>query len=321
MDVLIISILLVSLLILVTLLVGAGVIIVKEARAKDALPSKGYYYHDNYLNFELIIPEGWVVAAPEESRIREIVQSITDGVVWDMRYHKLTQEVVPIALIQKIPESVKDADREKKLKYAKFMTLGFRGSDEDYSYLQDTEKLKQDFKTLLEKLEHKDVEIIEVTNLGLKGDKELTGILLKAVATYDDIKINYVQYYEPAGKNIMFVTYGSLADFKEQIKDIRKVLKYLVYLPGGVTAPAAIQEEMKKRGLPAEGGTLVPLDPNEIVVEVDDDHDEDGERDKDDTVWTPLDLDALNKNDDGGSGEDATSGGDAKGVGETSEGE
>lgn len=205
---------------------------VKADEAKKALNQ----YYDENLNFSVTIPDKWQAASPDGDHIFDVVRKVTGGILFDMRLHSLTEEVVPLALVEN--------SQEKGKKYAKYMTLAFRGSDEKYSYLQDKIKLMDEFKKLLKKTGHTDIKVDEVKDV---KDEEFFGILLKGSAKMKNRKIHYYQYYEPAGANILIITYGTTKDPEKGIDDIKEVLKTLVYYEGGEFLPTPFQEEMIKQ--------------------------------------------------------------------------
>lgn len=220
---------------IVTLLGFLGVMLVlllnlqKEAEATQA----GDEYYDDLLNFTLKIPHGWEGAKPDEHHVKEVVREVTGGILFDMQLHSLTDELVPLALIMQPEEGSEDP-------FAKFMTLAFRGSDDEYTYLDDKVKLMDDFKALLKSSEHTDIKVKEVKEI---NNSKLSGIIIDATAKLADQKIHYVQYLEPAGANIMAVTYGSTIK-SNGVKDITTVLDTLIYHEGGEFAPTPIQEDM-----------------------------------------------------------------------------
>lgn len=240
----------------------------------------GMFYYDNYLNFSMIIPEGWQAAAPEDTDLRQIVLNVTGGVTWDMEHHRLPREVVPLALVQETPRNFHELSQEERLSNAKFMTFAFKGADSGYSYLRDHGKLQEDFKALLETLDHTNVEVVETINMGTQtNDPDLVGVLLRATAMIDNYNVNYTQYLEAAGSNILIVTYGSIYDFEDQLDDIRTILNTLVYLPGGQYALPDEKQYMQEN-FPEHSAELIPLNPGSAIVEIDPhdgNHDHDGD--------------------------------------------
>jgi hypothetical protein len=193
----------------------------------------GDAYYDELLNFNLTIPHNWQGAKPDEAHVKEVVREITGGILFDMKLHSLTDELVPLALI--VPPEVGSKDP-----FAKFMTLAFRGTDDEFAYLQDKVKLMDDFKSLLKSMEHTDIKVKEIKDI---KNEELFGIMLEGSAKLKDQTIYYTQYLEPAGANIMIVTYGSTIK-DEGVKDITTILSTLIFNEGGEFLPTPLQEEM-----------------------------------------------------------------------------
>lgn len=216
----------------------SGVFIVYRAFSSQEIFHDADYYYNEDLNFSFYVPHGWELAAPEGDEVKSVVKEVTGGVLFDMMYHRLTKEIVPLAMVQKPTDG--------KIQYAKFMTFAFRGADDEYSYLNDKEKLKGDFKKLLEETEHKSVNILSAEDY---KKEMMNGVLLKATATFEGENVNYIQYLEPAGKNILIVTFGAIKSHEESLKELEEILSTLKYHEGGVTAPPSIQKDMVEDSL------------------------------------------------------------------------
>lgn len=188
--------------------------------------SNGRDYVDKALNFTVNVPYSWEVSTPDSKNLEKEVAKTTGGVLFNMRLHALDKELVPLALIQPDPNSKS---------FSKIMTMAFRGSDINYSYLNDKKALKKDFKTLLKKLGNKDLHVSAVDPI---STEYLKGFIVSGYGTLDKRKISYVQYFEPAGANIMSITYGTIGDSSEALDDIERITRSLVYFEGGEFTPS-----------------------------------------------------------------------------------
>lgn len=188
--------------------------------------TNGRDYVDKALNFTLNVPYTWEVQAPDSKAVEEEVSKVTGGVLFNMRLHALQKELVPLALVEPDPNS--------KL-FKKIMTISFRGSDINYSYLNDSVTLMKDFEKLLKKLGNKKVKVTSVEPI---SEEYMKGFLIRGSGVLDKKNVSYVQYYEPAGANIMTITYGTTGDSDDAIDDINRITRSLVYLEGGEFNPS-----------------------------------------------------------------------------------
>lgn len=195
--------------------------------AKSEQQIVGYEHYNKDLNFYLTIPYEWQTVKLDADLIDKAVKKATGGVTFDMSLFSLKDEIVPLTLLVTVPE---DDDRP----FSKFMTFAFNGSDQNFSRLADTDSLKKDFKVLLESLDHKNVKVESVENISTDS---IFGVLLKGNATLEGTKIQYYQYHEPAGANILTLTYGSTEKTKEKkvITEIANLLSSLTYFSGGAS--------------------------------------------------------------------------------------
>jgi hypothetical protein len=190
----------------------------------NAMTAGSQSYYDQNMNFSLVVPAKFSIATPDPEETAEEVQKVTGGVLFDMKYHTLSKELVPVALVENA--------RSTDVTYDSFMTLAFRGADAEYTYMQDQVKIMDDFKTLLKSMDHTDIKVSSVENYS-KGD--LRGVLLRGSGVLKEKSIKYLQYFEPAGKNMLIVTYGYVGGSeKEALNDIDKVIGSLIYQEGGV---------------------------------------------------------------------------------------
>jgi hypothetical protein len=185
--------------------------------------SLGDPYSDPLMNFNMIIPHEWEIGNPDQDKEKEVVQKVTGGILFDMKYHSLPEEIVPVALVQHPIDGNTD--------FSKFLTLAFRGSDRNYSYLQDKVKLMDDFKSLLTSMEHSDILVDEVTDF---KSGTLKGTLLRGSGVLKGQKVYYNQYFEPAGANILTVTLGYVDKKLDAVKTMESVLVSLKYQEGGL---------------------------------------------------------------------------------------
>lgn len=215
-------------------------------------------YHDNYLNFSMDIPNSWEVRNPEPESVKEAVVKATGGLVFDIMHNVLNTELVPLALVHTPKGEGLSEDARKK--GMKFLTLAIRGSDKDYSYLRDNLVLMDNFKEMLTNLEFKDVKILEASSMeGKSNNNGLWGTMIKATAVQDGVAVNYLQYFEAVGNNILIVTYGSSASHNEGIKEIGDLLNTLVFHEGAVILDEESKEELSNKPLPEQQGSLTPL--------------------------------------------------------------
>jgi hypothetical protein len=203
-------------------------------------PTTGVQYYNESLNFSVMVPTGWQYGTPNDVRVKEESKALTGGILFDMRYYALTKELVPITMIQKSPTGNKDD-------FVKFMTLAFTGSDRNYLYLQDKVKLMDDFKAYMTELKHTDIVISSVEDV---NSTKLHGIVLYAAGTLSGKRINYIQYFEPAGANILTATYGYTGKvMKKPLKDLEYVVGSILYLQGALDMGTKSDEDIAKDGL------------------------------------------------------------------------
>lgn len=239
---------------------------VQTDKAKEL---QGYTYYDNYMNFSLTIPEQWSVTNPDTKSVKDTVFKATDGVLFDMIYHTLPKEVVPLSLV-----TSRTTDNKKaKLRSTKFFTMAFRGSSEGHPYLADLTNVMDDLKAMLNALQYSDIKIIDTVDLTKTGDKDLSGILVKASANVGDgVIVNYLQYLEPAGSNIMVATYGSTKSHKKGLEDIKEILSTLRYYEGGQSWTPSDVQAYKEEPKPEAQSTLTSNDPNRTIEAVEGGH-------------------------------------------------
>lgn len=271
-----------SVLVFLVILSGVAISYGEEIRAAFTKKSNidistGYEYYDNYMNFSMVIPGEWAVTNPDSAIIKEEVPKLTNGVLYDVTYHRLSKEVVPVTLVQQSSED--DLSQEERLKKARFITMAVRPSDATHSYTKNLVNLMDHLKGMLESLDYSDVKIHEAfdTRTLKKGSgyDDMQGVLIHASALVSGVTINYTQYIEPVGANLLIFTYGSTNTFKDQLEGLRSLLGYLVFHPGGQFWTPADKEQYIAQGLPTQQSTLTPLDPNHSIT-MDDDGDAGG---------------------------------------------
>lgn len=183
---------------------------------------RGYNLYDKDLRISFYMPYSWDSVVPKEDEIYKVAKSSSGNAIFDIMVHPLKEEVVPFAF------SRGEKKKEEGM-YPTFMTMAFRGADEEYSYLKDKMKLGDDFKALLKGMKHSDIKLLSVENKTTGG---YNGIILKGKGTYNKEKITYTQYFEPVGANIMVITHGT-TDGSSGDKDILTLLKDLKVMPLG----------------------------------------------------------------------------------------
>lgn len=216
--------------------VFAGVIWITSALfvESEAFPAGEKFYESN-LNLTVNVPHGWEIATPDEENVKETVREATKGLLFDTRAHTLKEEVVAAALV------LQPTDLNAKNNFAKFLTIAFRGSNTEHTYLDDEIKLMDQFKSLLTTTGHTDVKVLDVeedTNFNSGG------VIIRGTAILQEQKIKYIQYFEPAGANLLVVTYGTTKGFNEGIKDIGQMLNSLQYHDGDVFVPDSYKNEI-----------------------------------------------------------------------------
>lgn len=207
----------------VLLVVGVGYIAYQLTDKAEA--SNGRDYVNKPLNFTMNVPYSWEVEAPDTKAVEDEVSKTTGGVLFNMRLHALRKELVPVVLVQPDPEN--------KL-FKKIMTVAFRGSDINYSYLNDSKTLKADFGKLLKQLGNKKIEVSSVEPI---NEEYMKGFYIRGKGVLDKKKVSYLQYFEPAGANIMSITYGTTGESDDALEDINRITRSLVYLEGGEFTP------------------------------------------------------------------------------------
>lgn len=177
-------------------------------------------YTDTDLNFRIAIPHGWQAAKPEVENVKKAVFDETKGkVAFDMYEHSLGKEVVPIAIL--------NADSDSK-SFAEFATLSFRGSESEFGYLSDLVNIKDDVKSLLESSDNKEVEVYDVAETTISDT--FTGVLVKARAIFELEEVEYYVWYEPAGANLLTITYGATGmKEKEMMKSLEFIIGGIIY--------------------------------------------------------------------------------------------
>lgn len=251
---------------------GTALFLYKVSKDSPVTLKNGLSYYDYYLNFSMIIPGDWQVANPDSEFIKEIVPKQTGGLLYDIRHHRLDREVVPITLVQHPDDP--NIDKETKLSGARFMTMAIRPSDTNHSYLNDMMALGDQLKQMLESLNYSDVTIEEIIDTRYQPEGSLYdgmyGVVVHAKALVDGVWVNYTQYFEPAGANILIFTFGSTYGHDQQVKDIKTLTEYLVFHEGGQAWTPADREAFLAEGFPENQSSLTPLDPNQSVVMVED---------------------------------------------------
>lgn len=201
----------------------------------DTLEERSTYaYYDEALNFSMQIPQEWALAKPDEEMTQQVVNEVTGGLLFDMLVNPLTSELVPVALTT---EPVKDKP------ISKFVTMAFKGSDSEYSYLKDKVKLMDDYMALLKGLKHTNIKVANVEDI---ETDTLSGILLTGTAKLDGEKIYYTQYFEEAGSNTLTITHGTSNKKDSGVEDISELLASLSYHQGDAYLPTPIKETIQK---------------------------------------------------------------------------
>ena len=191
-------------------------------------------YYDENLNFSLDIPKEWTINEGNKSAIKTQVLNDSSGMNFDLSKYPLSKEVVPLALIKK-PE-----DKNAKV-LDKYMTIAFKPTKEqDFTELDDKLQILDDFKSMLVKLKHTDV---KVTSVKENRTGEMNGVLARATGLLKNTPMVYYQYFEPAGRNILVITYGSSHPDADHIGDINKILKNLHYYNASGLNPDGIGTE------------------------------------------------------------------------------
>lgn len=203
-----------------TVLVGAyGMYAMTTAIANTP---RGYNVYDKNLRISFYMPYDWNTVVPKGDEIYDVAKASSDNTLFDLMVHPLKEEVVPFAF------SRGEKEKEDEM-YPSFMTMAFRGADEEYTYMKDKLKLGDDFKALLKGMKHTDIEVLSVENKTTDG---FNGILLTGEGKYNKQKITYTQYFEPVGANIMIITHGTTSKLSGA-GDIKSLLKDLQVMPVG----------------------------------------------------------------------------------------
>jgi len=244
----------------------------KEKKHQEYLDTMTYYDED--LNFSILLPENWGFARPQADAIKKLVDQVNRGVLWDMSLHKLPHEVVPLVFIKL--DGTEDTQLTEDKLFVESMTLMFRGFQEKDDPIWDQLKLMDDFKSVLTEIGLLNVEIVEVADLAKVGDPFLEGTVVKARASIaDGTKVNFMQYYELVGKNVLIVTVGTKDDFDIQLSYVRELLKGLLFHRGGVLSPERLErivKEEQQETQPDESslGTDINPDPDVEYVPYED---------------------------------------------------
>lgn len=182
----------------------------------------GRSYYDPDLNFSLTLPFGWDVATMSRQTENQVVSQSTGGLAFGMAQFSLIKPIAPLTLY--IPSS------SPSLPYSKYMIISFQGSDQNYSFLQNPVTLVSDFQSNLAGLGQKDVAVSQVK---LFNNSAMHGILLQGTAKLKTTLIHYYRYFEPAGANILTITYSSTGTGANAISTISQLLTSLIYYQGG----------------------------------------------------------------------------------------
>ena len=222
-------------------------------------------YFDENLNFGVDIPSKWAVGVPQKDSIKEIVQESTSGLTFDTSYATLTQEIVPLSLIQQDPTG--------KFPYKRMMIVSMFGHENPNEYMNDKGKMEEEFKAILQELGHEGIRIEKVEDA---YNGTLNGVILYAKSFFEGKKMHYIHYTERLDKNILRILYGS-TDVIKKPKELEEFMSTFVMYE------TDILEQLMEQGInpeDLESNTINPSGEKDLSEHdhdhADHDHDEDG---------------------------------------------
>lgn len=231
-------------------------------KAKEEQEVTGFYHYDDDLNFSVVIPDKWAFETPQKEMIQRMVDVENQGVLWDMTLHKLPHGVVPLVMMKEevvINDQGEEVLLEENKAFVDFMTLAFRGFEEEDDPILDQLALMDNFKEMLTAVGLENITIEEVVDGMMSHDAKLPGVYVKASADAENARVNYVQYSEYVGRNVLVVASGSTVDFDTQIKNIEELVTTVYLHRGGVVDEERvkkIQERLTEENLGTD------IDPN-----------------------------------------------------------
>lgn len=207
---------------------GVTVYLVNRPSSKPVVGGTSSTYYDKYLNLSLNVPSGWYIAKMPSSVESNAVVTSTGGLTFDMGQFSLNKDIAPFTLYK--------PSYSGNYPYSKFMIFDFRGSDQTYSYLSNPVNLIDGFESDLRGLGETNIKVSKVTSI---SNSVLRGILLKGSASIKGHIFDYYRYFEPAGANILTITYGYVGTSNNTfISDISNALSSLVYYTGSSFTPS-----------------------------------------------------------------------------------
>lgn len=180
-------------------------------------------YEDPSVNFVVVPPGTWTASIPSRTNVEKVVQDTTKGGRFDVTRYKLTDEIVPVVLVENAKSS-----EEQGVAGSSYISIALRGFDSSKDRLYDKKYCEEYLGALLEELDSENIKYTSTEEL-TKG--YFNGTLVKAEAEDKGVKVYYAQYQEIVGNNVMTLTFGTTKrdlDGKEYIKDTLKYLRFKV---------------------------------------------------------------------------------------------
>ncbi len=176
-------------------------------------------YEDPSVNFYIIPPDGWTVTTPDRTSVEKVIRESSNKGKFDVTLHKLTEEIVPIVLLEDVKGST-----EKGIQGSSFITVALRGYDKDRDRLYDKEFSKEYLGSLLNKLGVEDIKYEPVKKV---KKSNLNGYVVKAKGVDTKVPVYYAQYQEIVGQNILTLTFGTTVEDEDAIEYLKDTSKYL----------------------------------------------------------------------------------------------
>lgn len=173
-------------------------------------------YYDEGLNYGFTYPKYYDVYEPSQAKKKQTLNALTTGMNFNLNDFKLKKEILSVAL---------KSNAEQKGN--KILTVAFIPSqDESYSELDDKENLLDEMLQLIKGLKGEEGKIDYIKD---KTDDGFAGVEIKAQGKIGKTSKVFYQYREPAGKNILVVTYSSDKAYDSWSKDIETFVSDLKY--------------------------------------------------------------------------------------------
>lgn len=171
-------------------------------------------FMDTNLNYSVNIPTYWQQNEDiDMETVEKSITSVTGGLAFDFFKHELKDDVISFSAFV-YPEDTKSPVMKK--------LLTISGNGVSNVSLDNSVKVMSDLKNNLKGIGMEDVKVEYVK------DKEYIegtiGVLAKATAVMENVKINFYQYYLPVGNNVLIYTYGN-ATKKDGLEDLETVIK------------------------------------------------------------------------------------------------